>query len=85
MHDRFLAALQTTADVSLVAALSDPRLGFPDHKDLRVFIPDLHLISQARQQAGHFRFGTNNESLLVRVLGALKDLKGGSLPMNRST
>jgi UDP-2,3-diacylglucosamine pyrophosphatase LpxH len=79
MHDRFLAALQTTADVSLVAALRDPRLGFPDDKDLRVFIPDLHLISQARQQAGHFRFATNNESLLVRVLGALKDLKSGAV------
>lgn len=75
MHDRFLASLKTTANVSLVAALRDPRLGFPNDKDLRVFIPDLHLISQARQRSGHFRFATNNESLLVRVLGALKDLK----------
>ncbi|HEY2913633.1 MAG TPA: metallophosphoesterase [Candidatus Angelobacter sp.] len=61
-----------------MAALSDPRLGLPDQKDLRIFIPDLHLISEARRSAGHFRFATNNEDLLVRVLGALKMLKSSA-------
>ncbi|MEY2480636.1 MAG: hypothetical protein QOI04_1563 [Verrucomicrobiota bacterium] len=75
MHDGLLSALQTVAEVSLVSSLKDDRLGFPNNKDLRVFIPDLHLISEARRTAGHFRFATNNEDLLVKVLGALKKLK----------
>jgi UDP-2,3-diacylglucosamine pyrophosphatase LpxH len=70
-----LTALANVAQVSLVAALRDDRLGFPDTKDLRVFIPDLHLISAQRLAAGGFHFSTNHESLLVRVLGTLKDLK----------
>jgi UDP-2,3-diacylglucosamine pyrophosphatase LpxH len=78
MHDRLLASLQTVADVSLVAALNDSRLGLSSQKDLRIFIPDLHLISEARRTAGHFRFATNNEDLLVRVLGALNTLKSGA-------
>jgi UDP-2,3-diacylglucosamine pyrophosphatase LpxH len=75
MHDRLLAALQKIAQVSLVAALRDDRLGFPDPKDLRVFIPDLHLISAQRQATGGFHFSTNHESLLVTLLGVLKSLK----------
>jgi len=75
MHDRLLTALQSVAQVSLVAALRDDRLGFPDPKDLRVFIPDLHLISAQRQATGGFHFGTNHESLLVTLLGLLKTLK----------
>ncbi len=75
MHDRLLAILQELAQVSLVAALRDERLGFPDPKDLRVFIPDLHLISDHRLATGGFRFHTNHESLLVALLGALKQLK----------
>jgi UDP-2,3-diacylglucosamine pyrophosphatase LpxH len=75
MHDRLLAALQSVAQVSLVAALRDDRLGFPDARDLRVFIPDLHLISAARLAAGGFRFSTNHEPLLIEVLGVLKQLK----------
>jgi UDP-2,3-diacylglucosamine pyrophosphatase LpxH len=75
VHDRLLTALAQVAQVSLVAALRDDRLGFPDTKDLRVFIPDLHLISAQRLATGGFRFSTNYESLLVTVLGTLKNLK----------
>ncbi|HUJ42115.1 MAG TPA: hypothetical protein VLW52_00785 [Opitutaceae bacterium] len=75
MHHRLLAALQSIAQVSLVAALRDDRLGFPDPKDLRVFIPDLHLISAQRLATGGFHFSTNYEPLLVALLGMLKGLK----------
>ena len=78
MHDRLLTALAKVAQVSLVAALRDDRLGFPDTKDLRVFIPDLHLISAQRLATGGFRFSTNYESLLGAVLGTLKNLKGAA-------
>jgi hypothetical protein len=46
MHDRLLDALMSIANVRLVSSLRDERLGFPDPKDLRVFIPDLHLITE---------------------------------------
>ncbi|MDQ2944626.1 MAG: hypothetical protein M3Y27_01550 [Acidobacteriota bacterium] len=75
MQDRLLSTLQSIADVALVSSLKDDRLGFPDKKDLRVFIPDLHLISEERRKTGNFKFGTNNEELLTKLLGALKELK----------
>ena len=75
MHDRLLSALESLTEVRLVAALRDDRLGFPDPKDLRVFIPDIHLITARRQQAGSFKFGTNREDLLVEVFTTLRRLK----------
>ena len=75
MHDRLLSALQALTEVRLVAALRDDRLGFPDRKDLRVFIPDLHLISETRHREGGYRYGTNHEQLLTEVLGVLTMLK----------
>jgi len=75
MHDKLLNSLQAVADVSLVAGVADQRLGYPDKDHLRVFIPDLHLISDARQKQGHFRFVTNHEKLLTHLLGALRKLR----------
>jgi UDP-2,3-diacylglucosamine pyrophosphatase LpxH len=75
MHDRFLAALQDVADVRLVAALKDDRLGFPATNDLRIFIPDLHLISEKRRKQGKFRYATNHTDLLASVVRAIRALK----------
>jgi len=75
MHDRLLSALASLTEVRLVAALRDDRLGFPDPKDLRVFIPDIHLITARRHRTGGFKFGTNREELLVEVFTTLKRLK----------
>jgi UDP-2,3-diacylglucosamine pyrophosphatase LpxH len=75
VHDRLIKALHGVADVSVISRVCDSRIGFPDEKDLRIFIPDLHLISSARLKAGHYKFATNNEGFLVRVLAAIKKLK----------
>jgi UDP-2,3-diacylglucosamine pyrophosphatase LpxH len=76
MHEQLLGALESVADVKLVCRLKDPRLGFANPKDMRIFIPDLHLISDQRLQEGQFRFHTNCEPLLINVLGALKVFQG---------
>lgn len=78
MHERLLTALKSLTEVRLVSALRDERLGFPDAKDLRVFVPDLHLISARRQQEGGFKFGTNQEGLLTDVFDTLRTLKRGA-------
>jgi UDP-2,3-diacylglucosamine pyrophosphatase LpxH len=78
MHDRLLSALQSLTEVRLVAALRDERLGFTDPKDLRVFVPDIHLISEKRRREGGFKFGTNHEELLTDVFDALRKLKTGA-------
>jgi UDP-2,3-diacylglucosamine pyrophosphatase LpxH len=75
MHDRLLEALLKIADVRVVAALRDPGLAFPSTKDLRVFIPDMHLSSAATRARYHYGF--NGEPLLIAVLGALERLKTG--------
>ena len=75
MHQRLLRALQSVANVRLVAALRDDRLAFPK-TELRVFIPDVHLISEQRRIQGGFRYSTNHTDLLTRVAVALKNLAG---------
>jgi UDP-2,3-diacylglucosamine pyrophosphatase LpxH len=74
VHQRLLHALQSVANVRLVAALRDERLGLPFESDLRIFIPDVHLISDQRRIQGGFRYASNHTGLLTRVAGALKDL-----------
>jgi UDP-2,3-diacylglucosamine pyrophosphatase LpxH len=75
MHDRLLTILQSVANIRLVASLRDERLGFPDKKDLRIFIPDIHLISEKRRKQGGFVFATNHTELLTSLALALTDLK----------
>ena len=79
MHDRLLNALLSVANVRLVAALRDDRLGFPNDKDLRIFIPDIHLISEKRRKEGKFLYATNFTDLLTGVAGELINLKAGAL------
>jgi UDP-2,3-diacylglucosamine pyrophosphatase LpxH len=75
MHDRLLDALLSVSTVRLVAALRDDRLGFPDKKDLRVFIPDVHLITDERRKEGQYVYTTNYPDLLTEVALALQELK----------
>lgn len=75
MHDLLLQALTSVADVYLLAALADERLGFPSTTDLRVFIPDIHLISERRRIEGGYRFASNHTDLLTDVLKAVRKLK----------
>jgi len=75
MHYRLLSILQSIANVRLVASLQDERLGFSDKKDLRIFIPDIHLISEKRRKQGGFIFTTNHTELLASLALGLTDLK----------
>lgn len=75
MHDELLIALSAIADVRLVAALRDDRLGFPSPDQLLVFIPDLHLISNRRLVTGGFKYATNYTDLLTSVARGLAALK----------
>jgi UDP-2,3-diacylglucosamine pyrophosphatase LpxH len=78
MHDRLLAALESVARVRLVASLRDERLGFANAKDTRIFIPDLHLISERRRVQGAFKYATNHTDLLTSVILALNKLKSSA-------
>src|SRR4030042_1318066 len=75
MHDQLLTILQSIANVRLVASLQDERLGFPDKKDIRIFIPDIHLISEKRRKQGGFIFATNHTELLTSLALGLTDLR----------
>jgi UDP-2,3-diacylglucosamine pyrophosphatase LpxH len=59
MHDEFLEQLSHVANIYLVARLKDDRIGYPFPNDLRVFIPDLHLISDLRQGEFGYKYNTN--------------------------
>lgn len=76
LHDDLLSMLQGVASVSLVASLRDSRLGFPAADDLRVFIPDLHILS--REKRLRYRYGTNYLDLLTTVAQKLAQLKVGN-------
>jgi UDP-2,3-diacylglucosamine pyrophosphatase LpxH len=78
MHDRLLTALLKIANVHLVASLRDERIGFPASNDLRVFIPDIHLISEKRQKQGSFVFQANLTELLTEVASTLSSLRQGA-------
>jgi UDP-2,3-diacylglucosamine pyrophosphatase LpxH len=80
MHARLLSTLQGIADVRLVAALKDDRLGYPGANDLRIFVPDVHLISDARQQQGGFQYFSNHTDLLTEVFIALAQLRQQAAP-----
>jgi UDP-2,3-diacylglucosamine pyrophosphatase LpxH len=77
MHDRLLELLLHVADVRLVARLRDERLGFPFANDLRVMVPDLHLISDKRRIAGEYTYATNYTALIARLFAELRRLKTG--------
>lgn len=76
LHDDFLSALETVADVWLIAKLRDPRLRFPDPTRLNVFLPDIHLVTPRRT----YEFGTNAPDLLLSVVRALRDFRAAAAP-----
>jgi UDP-2,3-diacylglucosamine pyrophosphatase LpxH len=78
MHERLLDKLLAVANVHLVASLRDDRLGFPATNDIRVFIPDIHLISEKRQKQGAFPYRTNCTELLTSVATALAEFRDSS-------
>src|ERR1051325_6142737 len=84
MHLDLLDKLKSVAEVSLIAAFADERLGFPDADSLHVFLPDAHLITKARLKAGKFKFSTNYPDLLADVAKALKGFKLASQKANQS-
>lgn len=74
LHAEFLEQLQqAAAKVRLVASLCDPRLEFGAEDDLRIFIPDLHLVSRATR--ARYRYGTNDQNLLADVLERVARMK----------
>jgi UDP-2,3-diacylglucosamine pyrophosphatase LpxH len=73
LHDELLFALRSVASVSLVASYRDPRLQFAAADDLRVFVPDLHLLSNERRL--RYRYGTNQTGLLADALRAITQVK----------
>jgi UDP-2,3-diacylglucosamine pyrophosphatase LpxH len=73
MHERLLECLASRANVRLVASFRHDQLGFPGDTDLLVILPDMHVLSHARRAA--FRYGLNQEELLVDVLGGITGLK----------
>lgn len=79
MHKEFLEHLSQVADIYLVARLKDERIGYPFPDDLRVFIPDLHLISTIRQREFGYKYGTNYNAheadLLPGMISALITFK----------
>ena len=73
MHNLVLDALKEVADVWLVASLRDRRINFASTDDVRVFIPDLHLLSKAKE--GDYPYSTTAPGLLATVLKELAKLR----------
>jgi len=59
MHKKFYEQLSNIADVKLVAKLKNEKIGFPFDNDIRIFIPDLHMISKSRQEKYRYECYTN--------------------------
>jgi UDP-2,3-diacylglucosamine pyrophosphatase LpxH len=80
LHSGLLGALQGVANVQLVARLEDPRLNFPQTEELHVFIPDLHLITDARRTEAGYAYGTNYPVLLEQVVRRLASFQREAAP-----
>lgn len=89
MHEEFLEQLGQVADIYLVARLKDERIGYPFPNDLRVFIPDLHIISHYRQEEFGYKYSTNyiyhEEDLLPGLVKELIKFKKKVIAENEST
>jgi hypothetical protein len=73
MHAALLRQFVKVADVQLVARLKDERLGHPAVHGVRVFIPDVHLLSKEREKK--FDYVTNHVDVLTDVVGELITFK----------
>ncbi|MCP5102841.1 MAG: hypothetical protein GY950_05665, partial [bacterium] len=79
MHEKFLERLMRVADVYLLARLKDDRLRYAHPHDMRIFIPDLHMIGKNREAL--YKYTTNYPDLLKRVVQEIKEFKTD--PANR--
>ena len=73
MHSALLKQLLQVSHVQLVARLKDARLGHPAVHGVRVFIPDVHLLSNDRVK--DFKYATNHVEILTDVAGELITFK----------
>ena len=72
-HTLFVQHLLRVSHVKLVSRLKDSRLGFPEPHDIRVFIPDVHLISREKEKT--YKYGTNYVPLLSSLAEELIEFK----------
>ena len=73
MHAALLRHLLQVSHVQLVARLKDARLGHPAVHGVRVFVPDVHLLSKDRVK--DFKYATNYVDVLTDVAGSLIKFK----------
>jgi UDP-2,3-diacylglucosamine pyrophosphatase LpxH len=73
MHAALLRQLLQVSHVQLVSRLKDARLGHPSVHGVRVFIPDVHLLSNERVK--DFKYSTNYLDVLTDVAGELITFK----------
>jgi UDP-2,3-diacylglucosamine pyrophosphatase LpxH len=73
MHKQLLGYLSRVADIYLVSRLKNQRLGFPSKNDIRIFFPDIHLLSRERNK--DFKYGTSYPDLLAKVARELKNFR----------
>jgi UDP-2,3-diacylglucosamine pyrophosphatase LpxH len=78
MHERLREALLGVAqahgaNLRLVACCTNPQFGMSDDKTIQIFLPDMHLLSNARRAL--YPYGLNHEDMLAGVLQALITLK----------
>jgi UDP-2,3-diacylglucosamine pyrophosphatase LpxH len=75
LHDIFLKGLRAIegTDLFLVSRLKDERIQFPHRDEIRVFIPDLHLVSNRRGSS--YKYTTNSIPVLEKLISFLVDFK----------
>src|SRR5262245_45396371 len=75
LHLRLLESIDGTGmRLSLISRLFDPDIGMPDNERIRVFIPDLHMISKEAQKrfpSYGFNSHQSQEPSMVRFLERL--------------
>jgi UDP-2,3-diacylglucosamine pyrophosphatase LpxH len=76
LHDDVYLELSSAGTVRLVASLRDARLNFPSPDDVRIFLPDMHVVSN--QTRAKYSYGTNDMDLLADILVRLAGLKARS-------
>jgi len=77
LHDDFLTEVsKAAARIRLIASFKDERLKFGSPNDLRVFIPDMHVVTRATRRK--YSYGTNDTELLADILTRIANLKARS-------
>ena len=82
MHQKFFNRLNEIAEVYLVARLKTDKLGFSG-RDMRIFIPDIHLLDREREKA--YKYHSNCYDLLVELVGKIKKFKHNTWKDNKVT